>query len=1133
MLTTFNLKLELNICRKFIENKKTNLSKLEHIENKLTQFIKRYYTNELIKGVLLFSAIGLLYFLITLFIEHVLWLTPVYRTILFWVFIGVELSLIYKFIGIPVFKLIGIKKGISQAEASEIIGNHFPEVNDKLTNLLQLKSTTKQSELLAASIDQKALDLSPIPFKFAVNFSSNKKYIKYTLLPILVFLLVYFTGNQSIINTSYKRVVNHSVAYAPPAPFQFIIKNKNLKVEENQSFVLQVTTKGKVIPEHLKINFNNESYFLKHTDFNTFEYEFSQLESSVNFHITANDITSKDYSIDVIKVPSILNFELRLEYPKHTFKKNEVISNSGSVTVPEGTVVNWRLATETTDKIEFITKDSSINFIKDNSDFKFKHQFFKTTQYQIATHNSQVTNYENLQYAIETIKDEFPEIKVQSKADSLNSQIIYFLGKLSDDYGLRQLQLKYKKATAHKYFYETIPISKSNFHQFTYQFPGNLPIEKGVPYEYYFEVSDNDVLHNFKTSKSQTFNYQKLTDSELENKLVKDQYETISNLSKSLNSLQQQDKELDQLSDLQKEKKDLNWNDKNKLQQFFRKQEKQEQLMKKFNTILQRNLEEFQKDNPEKDDFKDALQERLKTQEKEIEKNEELLKELEKLQEKLKNDELFSKIEQLSKQNQSKERSLEQILELTKRYYVSKKFEKLAKDLEDLSKKQNELSEKSEQSNIKEEQDKLNQEFDNLKKELDDLEKENQELKRPMDLDSEENSEQEISKEQQKASDNLEKQKISKAKENQKKAAQKMKEMSNAMQMKMQSSSGDQLEEDEKTLRQILDNLITYSFDQENLLLEFRTIQNKQFDFPNKLKQQHVLKEHFSHIDDSLFALSLRVPKISDVIMKELTEVHFNIDKALERFADQKIYLGVSNQQYALTSANNLANLLGDILKSMQDQLQQQGQPGAGQCDKPGGSGSEFQLSDIIKKQESLIKKMSEGKPGKSGKPKEGSSSPKPSNSDGQQYGEGNGNPLSEEESGKLFEIYKQQQELKEQLQELIKTSGLPSDSNHLIRKMESIENQLLERGFDDSILKQMNNLKHDLLKLDKAVFEHGEDNKRESQSNSVEFSTSPTKALPSIEQYFNEIEILNRQALPLQPIYKKKVKQYFKKTHD
>jgi hypothetical protein len=1109
------------------------LSKLDYIDYKLTQFIKRYYTNELIKGILLFSAIGLLYFLVTVFIEYILWLTPVYRTILFWLFIGVELSLIYKFIGIPIFKLIGLKKGISNTEASQIIGNHFPEVNDKLTNLLQLKTATEQSELLVAGIDQKALDLSPIPFKFAVNFSSNNKYIKYTLIPISVILVTFFTGNQSIINTSYNRVVNHSVAYAPPAPFNFIITNKSLLAEEHQSFVLQVTTKGKVVPELLKINFNNESYFLKQTDFNIFEYEFLQLKSAIDFQLSANDITSQYYTINVIKVPSILSFELSLDYPKHTFKKNELISNSGSVTVPEGTFINWKLATETTDKIEFISKDSTKNFIKNNSNFKFRQQFFKTTNYKIVTHNSNITNYEKLEYAIEIITDEYPDIKVQSKADSLNSQVMYFLGKLSDDYGLRQLQLKYKKLTDTKYSFKNIPISKSNFEQFTFEFPGPISIEKGVGYEYYFEVSDNDALHNFKKSKSQVFNYQKLTDSELENKLVKEQQEHISNLSKSLNSLQKHDKELDQLSDLQKEKKELSWNDINKVHQFFKKQAQQAQLIKKFNKNLQRNLEDFQKDTTEKDDFKEALQERLKTQEKENDKNEELLKELERLRDKLKNDELFSKIEKVSKQNKSKERSLEQILELTKRFYVSKKFEKIAKDLNELSKEQNELSNKEDNDNTKEEQDRLNKEFNKLKKELDDLIKENKELKRPMDLDSKENLEQDISKEQEKASDNLEKNKTSKAKENQKKASQKMFDMSNAMQQKMQSSSSEQLEEDEKTLRQILDNLITYSFDQEKLLIDFKTIQNKQFDFPNKLKEQHVLKTHFNHIDDSLFALSLRVPKISDVIMNELTEVHFNLDKALERFADQKIYLGVSNQQYALTSANNLANLLGDILKSMQDQLkQQQGQPGSGQCDKPGGTGSGFQLSDIIKKQESLIKKIGKGQTGKKGESKE-SGKQKYSSSDSQQNGEGKGSSLSEQESGEIFEIYKQQQELKEQLKELINKSGLDSDYNHLIKQMESLENQLLEQGFTDSILKQMNNLQHELLKLDQAAFEQGEDTKRESQSNSKEFSISPTESLPSIEQYFNEIEILNRHALPLQPIYKKKVKHYFKISHD
>ncbi len=124
------------------------MNSTQQITNKLTQFIKKFYINELLKGSLLFIAIGLLYLLVIVFIEHFLWLSTTYRTALFWIFIGVELTLLYKFIGIPLFQLFGLKKGITHENASELIGNHFPEVNDKLTNLLQLKNNSEQSELL-------------------------------------------------------------------------------------------------------------------------------------------------------------------------------------------------------------------------------------------------------------------------------------------------------------------------------------------------------------------------------------------------------------------------------------------------------------------------------------------------------------------------------------------------------------------------------------------------------------------------------------------------------------------------------------------------------------------------------------------------------------------------------------------------------------------------------------------------------------------------------------------------------------------------------------------------------------------------------------------------------------------------
>ena len=130
------------------------MNNLENIQVKLHQFIRKFYINELIKGLLLFFTIGLLYFIFTLLIEHFLWLKPVARTLLFWLFIIVECTLLIFYILIPIFKIGGFKNGISEFEASDIIGKYFPEVSDKLLNMLQLKQIQQNSELIEASIEQ-------------------------------------------------------------------------------------------------------------------------------------------------------------------------------------------------------------------------------------------------------------------------------------------------------------------------------------------------------------------------------------------------------------------------------------------------------------------------------------------------------------------------------------------------------------------------------------------------------------------------------------------------------------------------------------------------------------------------------------------------------------------------------------------------------------------------------------------------------------------------------------------------------------------------------------------------------------------------------------------------------------------
>jgi hypothetical protein len=75
--------------------------------------------------------------------------------------------------------------------------------------------------------------------------------------------------------------------------------------------------------------------------------------------------------------------------------------------------------------------------------------------------------------------------------------------------------------------------------------------------------------------------------------------------------------------------------------------------------------------------------------------------------------------------------------------------------------------------------------------------------------------------------------------------------------------------------------------------------------------------------------------------------------------------------------------------------------------------------------------------------------------------------------------------------------------------------------------------LQHQLLKLENAAFEQGQDTKRESKTNREQFKNSINNSIPKAKQYFNTTEILNRQALPLQQKYKKKVQEYFKKGND
>ena len=1101
------------------------------IFDKLERFIKKFYTNELIKGIILFIGLGLLYFIVTLLIEYFLWLPTSGRTILFWLFVVVELFLLIRFIVFPLFKLFKLQQGINYQQASAIIGNHFTEVQDKLLNFLQLIDQNQTSELLAASIEQKAASFQPIPFSNAINFAKNKKFLPYTIVPILLLILFFVTGNSSVISSSFSRVLNYKTKYAPPAPFEFVVMNTSLTSQQNTDFILQVKTKGSVIPENVVIQIGSEEYFLQNTKPGFFEYTFSKLSKDVVFSLQANGLNSKEYQIKVIDVPTITDFKMILNYPSYLGKKPETIQGSGNALVPEGTIINWKINAVATDKILLKTGSQISPFALKSNKFSITRKIVDQLNYEVITSNRKISEFERLGYQISIIKDQFPVISVQTPPDSLKLKSKVLLGQISDDHGLSKLQVVfYPKDNPKAIRKANLSIKKQAVDQFIYTFPNGLVIDKGVNYEYYFEVFDNDVVNNFKSTKSAVFIHYEFTDEQKEDQQLKEQNENINSLEKSLHNQDKQMAELDKLQKMNKEKSNLDFKDQKKVEDFIKRQKQQDEMMKEFTKKLSENLEEF---NPKKQDKeKEELLRRLEAAEKQSDKTEKLLKELEQLSKKLEKEELFDKADKLKQNAKNQQQNLEQLVELTKRFYVEKKAEQLADKLDKLSDKEEQLA-NSEKENTEQNQNEINQAFKDIQKELQDLDQENKELKDPLEIPNDKNEQEDVKKDLQKAADELNKNQPKKAQPKQKSAAAKMKEMSQKMAQAMDSGEMEQMQEDAKLLRQILDNLLAFSFDQERLIKTTNAAQTRSLELNKVLKKQQDLKQQFKHVDDSLFAVSSRNPRISELILKELSDVHYNLDKTLESLADNNIAKGASHQQYTLTAANRLADFLSNVQSQMNMDMQGQGQGKP----KPGkGQGSGMQLPDIIKKQEGLGEKMKDGmKPGdKPGnKPGEGQKSGKEGKDGKGASGEGNqeGENGSEGNAGKVLEILKEQRQLRDALQKALEKEGMMNQGMDALQQMKEIEKQLINKGFKNEVLQKILNVKHELLKLEKAIQQQGENTKRQSKTNDKSFNNTSAPLSKELKEYINSVEILNRQSLPLQPNFNQKVQNYFKKN--
>jgi len=320
-------------------------------------------------------------------------------------------------------------------------------------------------------------------------------------------------------------------------------------------------------------------------------------------------------------------------------------------------------------------------------------------------------------------------------------------------------------------------------------------------------------------------------------------------------------------------------------------------------------------------------------------------------------------------------------------------------------------------------------------------------------------------------------------------------------------------QEDIDALRQLLENLIQLSFDQEALMEDIKGLNKKDPKYFDIGKQQKKLQRDAKMIEDSLFALSKRNPQIEPDVNREINKINLNIEKALHHIQERQTNQAAVKQQYIMTATNNLALLLDEIVQQMQQQQSQQ-KFGNASCSKPGNSpkpkpGSMKQIQQQINKQiEGLKKGM---KPGEKGQGKYGGKM-----------------------SMELAKLAAEQEALRQQIQQL--SDQLGKDGNKsgkgnldkLSELMEETERDLVNRKITQETIKRQQEIMSRLLEHEKADREREFDNKREAKEAKNENFSNPTEIFKYNKIKEQEEELLRTVSPALSPFYKKKVNSYF-----
>ena len=1088
--------------------------------SKINAFTRKFYLNKLLRGSIYTLAFVLGLYLLAFLLVYFLHPAVFIKTTLFFSFLCSGLYALTIWVIKPLIPLLRLSKGLSLEESAALIGNHFFSVQDKLLNTLQLKALAEKSPqssaLILAGIDQKIVEMKPIPFASAIHFGDNRKHLKYLLFPAAIILFMAMLAPAILRNGTYS-FLKYNEEVLPEAPFSFNLLSRSLVLTQGDDLKLHLKLTGNELPQDVYVKDGQNTYKLEKTSISKFTYNFQNLQRDIDIRFSAGGFDSKVYHIRVLPRPTLISIQASLIYPTYLGRKPETIENAGDLNLPEGTTVTWKIATENTSSLLFKLNASSRHIAATGNKTSITAKIMQSGQYLLMPERSGAGPSDSVNHELLVIRDQLPEITVKSALDSMSNRFFYFTGSIADDHGFSALAFHYtliKKDQQKIVVTKLIPVRRDQKEQsFSYAWNlSELKINSGEKLEYYFEVADNDGVNGAKHSRTPVSTYELPSAQVLAETLGKNSEKLKSQMDKAIKQAKNIEKDSKKIADKLLDKQQVSFDDKKEIEALLNQQKALDETLK--------NIKELNAENNEHKEANQVLNEELLEKQKQLDhllndvlddKTKALLEKLQKLMNQNNKDQTKQELSKMQLDNKSLKTEMDRILELYKQLEFDQELKNKIDRLNELAKDQKDLSKETAagQQNpktLEQKQEQLAKEFEQLKSELAKLEEKNQQLDRPNQFQDPEKETGEISKKQEESQQSLKQNQKDKAAKSQQQASEQMENLAKKLTEQQEESEESENNLNAQEIRKLLENVLSTSFDQEKVMLNLRKMNISDPGFNAQVQQQKRIKDNMKTIADSLASLSKRVPQIEATVTAEVQKVGFNMDKSLDNLGDRLTAEAYRNQQFTMTGMNNLALMLNEVLDQLQKSKNQKG----------GGKGKKQQsMQQLQKMQEQLNYNMQKAKD--------------------QLQKEGNQGAVPKGQMSEQFaKMAQQQQMIREAMQKINQEQnkdgkGKMGNLNQMIKDMTRTEKDLVNKRIEQETLSRQRSLLTKMLDAENAQREQDEDSRRESKAG----NTFPPAFIKMMEEFKKteqtQTEQIRKVPARLNDYYKNKISTYFK----